>query len=1549
MLKGGLFRKTGLAWVVLVIGLLATTFICLQIKKDIEQAAVRQFAFTCDQVTLKIQERLGAYALILRGGGALFAASVSVERKEWQAFVEKLQAAQSVPGLQGVGFVEAIPTDLLAAHIVRIRGGGLPDYTVRPLGERALYTPVVYLEPFRGDNLRALGYDMYTEPVRRATLEQARDTGEAILSGKVESVHEIGADNQAEVLMVVPVYRNGAAVDTVEQRRSALVGWVYSPCRMNELITGILDDRANHEGRTVDLAIYDGHEAVSVSLLFDSQPAITPELHSLLYQQRAINYNGHQWLLVFDHTEHSFAINYLQAWIALTCGFVLSGLLFGLMRAVLNTQANALRIADKLTEESLLREQISKEKELFKRNILNSMEAEIVVLDRDGVIQMTNEPWQRFALENGIKPGKQTLHTDVGANYLEICRAGAELGLDATSLHAAEGIQAVLNGSMHSFSMEYPCHTSMQERWFMMTVLPLAGDANSGVVITHFNISERKRLEEAVNESRNLLLTIINTAPIRVFWKDLNLRYLGCNRAFAKDAGVTHPQDIIGKDDYQMGWSTQAEFYRADDRAVMESGIAKLYYIEPQTTPDGRSIWLRSSKVPLKNQDNEVFGILGIYEDITEHKQMEDALQRSETKFRTLYDSASDAVMLLSEKRFFDCNKATMVLFGCATLEEFCAYHPAELSPQKQPCGTDSMTLANRHIATAIKNGNCQFEWVHKRIDTGKTFITEVLLSSMELEDNIVLLASVRDISERITVQQALVRQLELVRQAEETLRITNEEQRAIFDSVTSGIAFIKDRIVVRCNRKLEDILGYPADGLSGTPKRLLYPDDAAYQISGKEVVKDNFRFEQQLIRKDGSVFWARISGQALDNENPAKGIVEIIEDITFEREAAQVMLNAKEMAEEAARIKSEFLVNMSHEIRTPMSGVLGMLDLLRETDMTPVQIDWLDMAHSSGETLLGIINDILDMSKLEAGKVDVEQIDFNLVDLVDNICAAMAGQAHAKGLELNCSLPVDLPLRWQGDPLRIRQVLTNLIGNAVKFTAQGEVSVSVTPSVLADSQNELRFEVRDTGIGISAAAQSQLFKSFSQADSSTSRSFGGSGLGLFISKKLVELMEGAIGVDSLLGKGACFWFTLPLVPSAGVETVVPSYEPYDPSGKRVLIVDDNETSRNILCIYMRRWGMAVDEADNGNAALIQLQPSALRGVSYDLIVLDREMPEMDGLTLAKCLAQIPALAKIPIILLSSGEQLSLTDYQDTRIVQCLMKPVRQLQLFEAIVHALQGDLTRTPKPLRAELKRTSYQGKKVLVVEDNKINQKVIVAKLAQYGIVPELAENGRLALDKLINNVYDLILMDCQMPIMDGYTATRELRLLEARQGIPHQIVIALTANALEGEREKCLAAGMDDYLSKPLVTEQLTAMLANRLGNQPAEIALPLSVAPASSDQAIWDATAALDNLDGDSALLDSMIALFLTEGPIQLSELVKFQAEGNLPALANAAHAIKGAVSYFFPVSAKDCASLLEKTARSGQSADYQGMTDALINAVTELINNLRLVKNSTNPG
>ncbi|MDD1641886.1 MAG: PAS domain S-box protein [Methylococcaceae bacterium] len=1049
------------------------------------------------------------------------------------------------------------------------------------------------------------------------------------------------------------------------------------------------------------------------------------------------------------------------------------------------------------------------------------------------------------------------------------------------------------------------------------------------------DITERKQAEEKHRVSELALKAIsqgviISSADRRIRW---------VNNAFESITGYSNAE-ILGKTcRFLQGPLTDPSTVKAMSFAlgnVTEFSGEVLNYRK-----DGTVFWNELMISPVRDEQGQLTHFIGVSRDITERKRYEMLIRENEQRLLEILNVSPIAVRIAinqgREVVFYNQRYTDLIKNALAMGDDPRSYYARVEDYQE--------------ILTELMNGRVVLNrQIELRIPDGSTLWVLGSYMPMNYQGKDAVLGWFYDITERIEAQKALTRQLELLRKAEETLRIANEEQHAIFDSATSGIVLIKDGIIQRCNRKLENIFGYASGELEGKPVRLWYTDETAYETDGRPVYKaitygKFHRLEQQLIRKDGSLFWARLSGIALDYDDPAKGMVGVIDDITLEHEATEALLKGKAMAEEATRTKSEFLANMSHEIRTPMNGVLGMLDLLRETKMTLTQRDWVETAHSSAEALLEIINDILDLTKLEAGKFEVEQVDFNLVDLVEDICALLAGRAHKKGLELNCLLPVPMPLRWQGDPMRIRQVLTNLIGNAVKFTQQGEVSVNVNMSSLTDNQNGLRFEVHDTGIGIPEAAQLQLFQPFSQADSATSRRFGGSGLGLFISKKLVELMGGAIGLSSIPGKGSCFWFTLPLDQSEHQDTLM---EHYDLSGKRALIVDDNATNRNILNNYLGRWGLEVSEVDNGSAALMALQTSAIQGVIYDLILLDMQMPVMDGLTLAKCLAQIPALAKIPVILLSSSDQFDLVDYQSTGILQCLMKPVRQMQLFDAIVNALQGVSEAGTNPAEPETQLPSYNGKKVLVVEDNKINQKVIIAKLAKFGIEPDLAENGHAALDKLAQSAYDLIFMDCHMPVMDGYTATRELRLLEASKGLPHQTVIALTANALEGDLEKCLEAGMDDYLSKPIVSGQLMDILACRLGNQNDEIHPALlneNISPAEKGMIVWDEAAALKHLEGDSDLLYEMIALYLVEGPKQLRDLSRFQAEGNLLALANTAHAIKGTTAHFYADTATACASLLEQTARSNQPADFQGMTEALVMAVTDLINTLQLAKNA----
>lgn len=630
----------------------------------------------------------------------------------------------------------------------------------------------------------------------------------------------------------------------------------------------------------------------------------------------------------------------------------------------------------------------------------------------------------------------------------------------------------------------------------------------------------------------------------------------------------------------------------------------------------------------------------------------------------------------------------------------------------------------------------------------------------------------------------------------------------------------------------------------------------------------------------------------------------------------------ALDEAKESARAKAAFLATVSHELRTPMNGVIGMTSLLMETSLTSEQQSYTETIRQCGEALLQLINDVLESSKIEAGKLELECLDFNLRITVEQVLAQFAERAEAKGLELTGLVHASVPTGLKGDPGRLRQILTNLVGNAVKFTDKGEVTLQAYLEEDLPETAVIRFEVTDSGIGINPNTQAKLFRPFVQADSSTTRKYGGTGLGLSISKQLVELMGGRIGVHSTEGQGSTFWCTARFQKQAdSLRAILPTG---DLTGKRVLIVDDNESNRLILHHLVSGWGMVDDLAENAESALHRITKATRRGRPYDLAILDVIMPGKDGLQLARELQSHPAGSRVRLIVMTSMLQRGHAEQaRQAGAMGYLPKPVRHDELRDCLRTVLglpEGQAPKAPQThsvvpqlVTRHMVAEHVQHRRILVVEDNIVNQKLVVRMVEKLGYKPDVVENGQEALTALATGAYAAILMDCQMPVMDGFEATRCIREREASvvshdspdgntnrsdtvpQSAPHIPIIAVTANAMQGDRERCLATGMDDYLAKPIKLDELRSALARWVAAPPDVMApgkqdhIPTTV---DQTRGIFDSAKMYRNIGGDNELFTQLVRLFLDRHQTMLAGIRTALADADPIAVERMAHTFKG---------------------------------------------------------
>ncbi len=1040
---------------------------------------------------------------------------------------------------------------------------------------------------------------------------------------------------------------------------------------------------------------------------------------------------------------------------------------------------------------------------------------------------------------------------------------------------------------------------------------------------------QRKRVEEELRESEERFRLLVNNAQDIIFRYRIiePLGYEYVSPSVTTLLGYTCEEYLA--DPYlhcKIIHPESQALFASFSRANLDDAESLILHV---CHKDGHDVWLEQRSWIIKNEEGLPLAIEGISRDITARKRAEEALLLTQA---SLDHSADGVVWLAPDGRHIYVNDAACTTTGYSR-EELLKLTFADL------CRDFSAAKWALLWQTVCLQGSYTFEISHQQRKDGTTFPTEITANYLNFNGQEYLCNFIRNLTERKKAEEAL-----------------HQFQFAL-DSLADNI-FLIDREAMRFanfNQTACQSLGYCRAELEQLGPHDIKPHFTKEELARifDQVITENSVGSIKTVyqRKDGSQFPVEILFRSLQS-GPKWLLIALARDITERNQTEKALREAKEAAEAAARAKSEFLANMSHEIRTPLNAVIGMTNLLLDTNLTPEQYDYAQTIRTSGDALLTTINDILDFSKIEAGHLDFEHVPFSLVDCLEESLDLIASKAAEKQLDLGYIVDDQTPCMLIGDVARLRQILVNLLSNAVKFTPEGEAVIAVTSRKLtpteaqeapaeveplvaqaalpgAKAEYEILISVWDTGIGIPANRQNRLFQPFSQADSSTTRKYGGTGLGLVISKRLAEAMGGTMWVESEEGKGSTFHFSF--LAAAAASQVRPSESPEQPllQGKRVLIVDDNQTNRLILTRQVESWGMLPRAANSGPEALAWISA----GETFDLGLLDFYMPEMDGLSLATEIRLHQNLGTLPLVMLTSiGQRLEGEQIAAVNFAAFLFKPVKQTSLHNILLAIFTEQIRPTwekqpVEQLRQEIRSVQRHSLRILLAEDNAVNQKVALRILERIGYRADVAANGLEVLDALSRQSYDVILMDVQMPEMDGLETTRYIC-----QRWPYQRprIIAMTANALRGDRERCIRAGMDDYISKPVQVHELIAALNLRASS---EILTPPALLPPLLPIPNPIALEALYSTLGDDSptIVQEFIELFLDDSVRLLSELDKALIHNDTMLFCRAAHSFKASSAL---LGAKTLANLCREMELKGQNKDLTEAENDLLQAQTE---------------
>ncbi|HRA13468.1 MAG TPA: PAS domain S-box protein [Giesbergeria sp.] len=1058
------------------------------------------------------------------------------------------------------------------------------------------------------------------------------------------------------------------------------------------------------------------------------------------------------------------------------------------------------------------------------------------------------------------------------------------------------------------------------------------------------DITERKKLEHDRQENEDRLRRILENSPVGVVIGTQEGHLVFANRQHAEMMGVP-AQEVPTYNTYRS-WRNPADRDTFMEQ-LRRDGTVKAYQAD-LVRADGTPITVLLSSMLLDFSDGRYL-VSWLY-DITERQIVEQRIARSEERLNLalrgarlgLYDCSIDAQGRIGE---VTVNDIWAEMLGHEKESLLARYpnhmacwrdliHPDDLPDVQQRLQRFLDNEVQEHRAVfRMRTRSGQWRWIQ---DTGDAALRDPDGRPRRL------VGINQDITDQKNAEASL-------RDSEASNRKLLDEQQTIFDNAPNGIIYTADGVILRVNQRICEHLGFAPEEMVGRPGHIMYHSQDNYARFGALVgpslaAGKDVNVEWEFARKDGGAFVAQVSGRAIHSSDHRKVTIWVFEDIAERKAAERAMAEARHVAEEATRAKSDFLANMSHEIRTPMNAIIGMSHLALQTSLDARQRNYVEKAHRSAVGLLGLINDVLDFSKIEAGKMVIEQTDFLLDDVMDHLANLIGLKTEDKGLELLFHVAPDIPAGLVGDPLRLGQILVNLGNNAVKFTEHGEVVIEIE-KVAEDAQGvELHFRVRDTGIGMTPEQCAKLFQPFSQADSSTTRRYGGTGLGLAISRNLAEQMGGRIWVVSTPGQGSEFHFTARFglqdmgvaIPRLGRETL---------QAMRVLVVDDNACAREITASIAGSLGLQVDTVIDGAAALVAVAQAEQEHRPYSLVLIDWKMPQMDGIeTLrhlhAHDLLHVPA--SIMVTAYGREEALGEAERRGVALRSVLTKPVMAGQLLDAIGRTLdhKGLMEHQAGLIGQDAQAAMQQlaGARVLLVEDNELNQELALELLRHAGMQVELVTNGQEALEWLERDVhFDCVLMDCQMPVMDGYEATRRIRTDPAMRNLP---VIAMTANAMAGDRERALATGMDDYIAKPLDVGSMFRTIARWVGARcsvsgsaaaavQAPPPQPPPAAPSLPHLPGIDTRAGLATTMHNEALYRSLLGKFHAAQGVFVSSFQTAQGAGDASAPERLAHTLKSVAGSIGARGVQSAAAALEGACRKGEPAPR---IDALLDKV-----------------